>query len=606
MIINKIFTMRNSLKQKYNRLIENLQNTISSVETIKNENKNIAGIQDDIKNTINRYIEDCKRNADKAINATVWDKLVIAFFGETGAGKSSIIETFRILFNEETREAEIKRKGSAVDGIIVGDGRIDYTTTCTEYNMSINGKEFILIDVPGIQGNEKEYKEEILKSLSKAHCVFYVQGDNKQPDEKIVERIKTYLSEWVYVYSIFNIRGRYSSYDEKDERENLITERFEKTESLITDVFEKTLGALYKGNISLQALLALCSKATFAPTEDELEEEQKKLIEYFGSEDLIFKFSRFEKIIELVNQKASNFKEEINEANKQKLIALCRQVYYGLKEKIETDSETFANFKKHFISFRTDIVKIINKTKEDNKRVAKDRCNTLFNNFKKQIYDIIDSPTKTKNKEESIKKVQEKLEKKFSKVIEDVLKGNVREMSESINKKRKELDAIKVINIKLEDTDTSTALSTVNAKNITQEMELKLGDLLELGVDVGSLALTGAGIGSLFTPIGTVIGVVVGGSLGLLKSFLFGDDRKGKAKEKARNEIDAIKETVLGEINEVVCEINEEIDSFKRKAQKEINKTINDFGIIEEQLNNTLKKIERMTSELKKQDYGKL
>ena len=29
-----------------------------------------------------------------------WDKLMIAFFGETNAGKSTIIETFRILFKQ--------------------------------------------------------------------------------------------------------------------------------------------------------------------------------------------------------------------------------------------------------------------------------------------------------------------------------------------------------------------------------------------------------------------------------------------------------------------------------------------------------------------------
>ncbi|NMV37871.1 hypothetical protein [Ralstonia insidiosa] len=32
-----------------------------------------------------------------------WDKFTIAFFGETNAGKSTVIESLRILFNEESR-----------------------------------------------------------------------------------------------------------------------------------------------------------------------------------------------------------------------------------------------------------------------------------------------------------------------------------------------------------------------------------------------------------------------------------------------------------------------------------------------------------------------
>jgi DNA repair ATPase RecN len=38
-----------------------------------------------------------------------WDKFTIAFFGETNAGKSTIIESLRVLFNEQKRQALITR-----------------------------------------------------------------------------------------------------------------------------------------------------------------------------------------------------------------------------------------------------------------------------------------------------------------------------------------------------------------------------------------------------------------------------------------------------------------------------------------------------------------
>lgn len=40
-----------------------------------------------------------------------WDKFTIAFFGETNAGKSTIIESLRILFKEESRQRLLEQNG---------------------------------------------------------------------------------------------------------------------------------------------------------------------------------------------------------------------------------------------------------------------------------------------------------------------------------------------------------------------------------------------------------------------------------------------------------------------------------------------------------------
>jgi len=43
-----------------------------------------------------------------------WDKFTIAFFGETNAGKSTIIESLRILFKEESRQRLLEQNGRDV------------------------------------------------------------------------------------------------------------------------------------------------------------------------------------------------------------------------------------------------------------------------------------------------------------------------------------------------------------------------------------------------------------------------------------------------------------------------------------------------------------
>jgi hypothetical protein len=44
-----------------------------------------------------------------------WEKLTVAFFGETNAGKSTIIESLRILLSEESRQAELSGAGQDIE-----------------------------------------------------------------------------------------------------------------------------------------------------------------------------------------------------------------------------------------------------------------------------------------------------------------------------------------------------------------------------------------------------------------------------------------------------------------------------------------------------------
>ena len=41
-----------------------------------------------------------------------------------------------------------------VDGQIIGTGRPDYTQSSTKYNLFVGDKNFLLIDIPGIEGDE--------------------------------------------------------------------------------------------------------------------------------------------------------------------------------------------------------------------------------------------------------------------------------------------------------------------------------------------------------------------------------------------------------------------------------------------------------------------
>lgn len=76
------------------------------------------------------------------------------------------------------------------------------------------------------------------------------------------------------MYSVYNVRGGVSNYDEEEERETLLTEGVKKSESLIKTEFERILGDVYKGNLTVQGKLAMCAKASFSKKRDDLIKDQ--------------------------------------------------------------------------------------------------------------------------------------------------------------------------------------------------------------------------------------------------------------------------------------------------------------------------------------------
>ncbi len=204
-----VISSKQDIISAYGKLQNLLADTIKDIEYLKGVNSQFNEIQERVAQTLRAKVDEAKEELASSLEHTTWDNLVIAFFGETNAGKSTLIETFRILFDENrTKE----------DGLIVGDGRHDFTKTYDEYKLSIDGVPFTLIDVPGIEGNEDDFKDVIKTALHKAHCIFYIQGHNKKPDTATAQKIKKYLGDWVKVYSVYNVRGCVSNYDEEDER----------------------------------------------------------------------------------------------------------------------------------------------------------------------------------------------------------------------------------------------------------------------------------------------------------------------------------------------------------------------------------------------------
>jgi hypothetical protein len=552
---------KEDIEKMYQLFIGELNNfKVSFSRVAGGQNTQFSQIKSAFVTALEEEISVSSREMKYSIEEAVWDKLTIAFFGETNAGKSTIIETLRILYDKD--------KDRLTDGQIVGDGRSDFTQTYEEYNFEIDGTPLTLIDVPGIEGNEKLYTDGIVKALRRAHIVFYVHGHNIKPNVATAEKIKQYLGDWVSVYSIYNVRGSASDYDEEDERVDLYTEKLKEREELIVSTFKEELGEVYKGNITLQALLAMCVCASFSPERKDLIRKQENIRSQWKTGTPPMEFSRFSLLKDLILSKSQNYLEEIVKANEQKMRSMARRAETHLQEIVKAQQDKTDSFKKSLIRFRRDVIKSFSSTTS----VISSRMRAEIDKRMYHLTEVIDKIIDDKEKDKDVR--AQKAVKNEMKLLQNNLDriplSEIESLRATIEKEKLRLDA--------EYTKYITILG-VNERiqcNITLNKAFKSLDIsFSNCFDFATAVIGGAAFGSMFTLIApgvaTVLGAVVSSASWGLRKLIFGDGGRSKAKEKAHQAISKGKKEILDKIRPMLQEITISLNKKKEDICSVIN-----------------------------------
>ena len=557
------------VEKEYQELICMIKKAIENVDCSGTINQQSKEFKSKLPTTLKEKFFYVQKSIEQSKKDMRWDKLVISFFGETNAGKSTIIETFRILFDPNRPQAS--------DGVIVGDGQSDFTKEYHEYDLSIDNHPFILIDVPGIEGNEADFKDGIKKALSKSHCVFYVHGHNKPLETPIIEKIRSYLGDWVQVYSIYNVRGGINNYDEPEERENLLNESIVKIENEIKSVFHNSLGNVYKGNITLQALLAMCAKASFSPERDDLSRKQKKLLEFFESANGILKYSQFQTLINQVQQKAENFVDEILSSNILKVKSLKKEISKEL-DSIITESG-MGPYMSQLNQFESDLEYITGLTT----RNLSNRVNSLitlkFDSTMQKVNEIIAS--KSKNKKEQLASCISNLAADIQKNIPQIVNECSKRWNEFVEMKSSNFDGFDNLSLQITRIQKKGDLN-IDFSEVLKKLEISLQDVGGFAAAAGGGALVGA-VGG---PIGAAIGGVVGGASYIGKKYIFGDHGVGEAQQIAKQNLMDCKYKFKYEVDGRVEEMQEKFINRKKEisliVQNELHSVEEILSIITE------------------------
>ncbi len=331
------------------------KNTDDKDERLKKFNQEALEVFQKLESESLKELESLKNNEER-------ENFTIAFYGETGAGKSTLIECLRLFFKEQSKVVQQERfkrlysnyqnnyqnderKKQAIlnelhslqDGAIIGDGRSDFTLKTRSYPFQYNHQNFILLDVPGIEGSEQKVIDQISNATQKAHAIFYVTKKPTPPQKGeegkrgTIEKIQRQLDSQTEVWTIFNKPIN----NPRALKDRLINESEKESLKILNKEMKNILGKHYMGHKVVSAQMAFYGLASALIQESDFYKNKQKFLKDFKAEELLYQ-SHFKPLAEFITEALlKNSHAKIIQSNCNKALKVVKQLQKAIKTTIE-------------------------------------------------------------------------------------------------------------------------------------------------------------------------------------------------------------------------------------------------------------------------------
>ncbi|GAA6797145.1 hypothetical protein HpHCM64_10280 [Helicobacter pylori] len=333
------------------------KNTDDKDEKLKRFNQEALELFKKLESESLKELESLKNNEE-------WENFTIAFYGETGAGKSTLIECLRLFFKEQSKvvqqerfkrlysnyqnnyqndernkQAILNELHSLQDGMAIGDGRSDFTLKTRSYSFQYNHQNFILLDVPGIEGDEQKVIDQISNATQKAHAIFYVTKTPNPPQkgeerkEGTIEKIQRQLGSQTEVWTIFN-KPINSPRALKD---GLIDENEKESLKILNEKMKAILGKHYEGHQIVSAQAAFYGLSSVLLPETDFYKNKQKFLAIFKVEELLLK-SHFKQLGKFIaGTLLENSRKKIIESNCNKALKVIEKLQKAIVTTIDRE-----------------------------------------------------------------------------------------------------------------------------------------------------------------------------------------------------------------------------------------------------------------------------